>query len=128
MRTAMRKIALVLSLVLANGPLAHAAAPADWNAQEAHRQGSCGTLGPGSGLVGGKGWVVSMLPGKHEFRVRGGGSVYLTTARQSVVDFDAGRPYYIVVEGAPSGAVLEWKMLGRDWQPVPVSFLYPPTR
>ena len=128
MRIAMRNFALVLSLVLANGPLAQAASPADWNAQEAHRQGSCGSLGPGSGLVGGKGWVVSMLPGKHEFRVRGGGAVYLTTARQSVVDFDVGRPYYIVIEGAASGAVLEWKMLGRDWQPVPVTFLYPPTR
>jgi len=128
MRIAMRKFALVLSLALANGPLAQAASPVDWNAQEAHRQGSCGSLGPGSGLVGGKGWVVSMLPGKHEFRVRGGGAVYLTTARQSVVDFDVGRPYYIVIEGAASGAVLEWKMLGRDWQPVPATFLYPPTR
>ena len=128
MRIAMRKIALVLSLVLANGPLAQAASPVDWNAQEAHRQGSCGSLGPGTGLVGGKGWVVSMLPGKHEFRVRGGGAAYLTTARQSVVDFDVGRPYYIVIEGAAPAAVLEWKMLGRDWQPVPTTFLYPPAR
>lgn len=121
----MKKTALVLSLVLLHG-LAPAATSADWKAQDAHRQGSCGSLGPGTGLVGGKGWVVSMLPGKHEFRVRGGGSVYLTTARQSTVDFDVGRPYYIVVEGAAPGAVLEWKMLGRDWQPVATTFLYPP--
>lgn len=123
----MNKTALALLLVLANG-LALAAAPADWKAQEAHQQGSCGSLGPGTGLEDGKGWVVSMLPGKHEFRVRGGGSVYLTTARQTVVDFDVGRPYYIVIEGAPPSAVLEWKMLGRDWQPVARTFLYPPMR
>jgi len=124
---AMNKTALFLSLVLANAG-ALAAAPADWKAQDAHQQGSCGSLGPGTGLEGGKGWVVSMLPGKHEFRVRGGGSVFLTTARQTVVDFDVGRPYYIVIEGAPPGAVLEWKMLGREWQPIPRTFLYPPTR
>ena len=102
--------------------------PTDQEAQRAHAQGSCGSLGPGSGLKDGVGWVVSMLPGRHEFRMRGGGSVYLTTARQTVVDFDVGRPYYIVIEGAAPGAVLEWKMLGRDWQPVAKTFLYPPNR
>ena len=123
----MKKTALLVPLMLACA-LAHAASSADWKAQEDHQQGSCGSLGPGTGLVSGKGWVVSMLPGKHEFRVRGGGSVYLTTARQSVVDFDVGRPYYIVIEGASPNAVLEWKMLGRDWQPVAKTFLYPPTQ
>ena len=123
----MKKTALLLALVLSNS-FAQAASPVDWKAQEAHQQGSCGSLGPGTGLEGGRGWVVSMLPGKHEFRMRGGGSVYLTTARQTVVDFDVGRPYYIVIEGAAPGAVLEWKMLGRDWQPVAKTFLYPPTR
>lgn len=123
----MKKIAFLLSLGVASA-VAAAASAVDWKAQEAHQQGSCGSLGPGTGLEGGKGWVVSMLPGKHEFRVRGGGSVYLTTARQAAVDFDVGRPYYIVIEGAAPGAVLEWKMLGRDWQPVARTFLYPPTR
>jgi len=124
---AMKTTALLLPLLLAHA-FAQAASSADWKAQDAHQQGSCGSLGPGTGLQGGKGWVVSMLPGKHEFRVRGGGSISLTTARQTVVDFDVGRPYYIVIEGAAPGAVLEWKMLGRDWQPVPRTFLYPPTR
>jgi len=123
----MKKIAFALSFVLTN-TLVLAAAPADWKAQEAHQQGSCGSLGPGTGLEAGRGWVVSMLPGKHEFRVRGGGSVFLTTARQTVIDFDVGRPYYIVIEGAAPGAVLEWKMLGRDWQTVGRTFLYPPKR
>ena len=83
-------------------------------------------MGPGSGLSGNKGWVVSMLPGKHQFRVRGGaGKVYVTVARQSVVDFDAGRPYYIVVEGAGSSPALEWKIPGSDWGPVSKYFLYP---
>ena len=127
MRSAMRKFALVLSLVLANGPLAQAASPADWNAQEAHRQGSCGSLGPGTGLRDGKGWVVSMLPGRHEFRMRGGGTVYVTVAKKTVVDFDAGRPYYIVTENAPPGATLEWKVPGSDWGPVSKYFLYPPS-
>ena len=124
---AMNKTALLLSLLLASA-FGRAASSADWKAQEAHQQGICGSLGPGTGLEGGKGWVVSMLPGKHEFRMRGGGSVYVTTARQTVVDFDVGRPYYIVIEGAAPGAVLEWKMLGRDWQPVAKTFLYPPSR
>ena len=123
----MKTLVLLASLVLAHGSV-HAASTADWKAQEAHRQGSCGSLGPGTGLEDGKGWVVSMLPGKHEFRMRGGGSVHLTTARLTSVDFDVGRPYYIVVEGAVPGAVLEWRMLGRDWQPVARNFLYPPVR
>ena len=100
--------------------------PSDQEAQRAHAQGSCGKLGPGSGLKDGKGWIVSMLPGKHQFRVRGGGKVYLTVARQSVVDFDVGRPYYIVIEDAAPGAVLEWKIPGSDWGPVSKYFLYPP--
>jgi hypothetical protein len=45
-----------------------------------------------------------------------------------VVDFHVGRPYYIVIEGVPPGAMLELKMLGRDWQPVAKTFLYPPSR
>lgn len=112
----------------ASSAFALAPAPSDQEAQQAHAQGSCGRLGPGSGLKDGKGWVVSMVPGKHEFRVRGGGKVYLTVARQSVVDFDAGRPYYIVIEGAGPDAPLEWKIPGSDWGPVSKYFLYPPQK
>ena len=67
-----------------------------------------------------------MLPGRHEFRVRGGGNAYLTVARKQELDFDVGRPYYIVIEGAPSNAVLEWKGPGSNWSPVEKYFLYPP--
>jgi hypothetical protein len=115
---------------LAIGSAADAAPPvsADAEAQQAHAKGSCGTMGPGSGLRDNRGWVVSMLPGRHEFRVRGGGTVYLTTARtRSTLDFDAGRPYYIVIEGAKPGALLEWKIRDSDWGPVSKYFLYPPT-
>ncbi|HWI11136.1 MAG TPA: hypothetical protein VNU48_07390 [Burkholderiaceae bacterium] len=121
----MKSLVLALSLFAAN---AHALipVPSDQEAQRAHAQGSCGKLGPGSGLKDGKGWIVSMLPGKHQFRVRGGGKVYLTVARQSVVDFDVGRPYYIVIEDAAPGAVLEWKIPGSEWGPVSKYFLYPP--
>ena len=102
--------------------------PTDAEAQQAHAKGACGQLGPGSGLRDGKGWVVSMMPGKHEFRVRGGGQVYLTTARiKSALDFDIGRLYYISVEGARPDAVLEWRILGSEWGPVSKYFLYPPT-
>jgi hypothetical protein len=66
-----------------------------------------------------------MMPGKHEFRVRGGGQVFVTVARQSVVDFDVGRPYYIVIEGAGPAPVLEWKVPGSDWGTVSKYFLYP---
>ncbi len=103
--------------------------PSDVEAQQAHAQGTCGQLGPGTGLKDGKGWVVSMMPGKHEFRVRGGGEVYLTAARvKSTLDFDIGRLYPISIEGAPAGAVLEWRILGSDWAPVARTFLYPPTQ
>ena len=119
-------IALVLAAAMCvERAQAARAAPTDQEAQRAHAQGSCGTLGPGTGLKNGKGWVASMLPGRHEFRVRGG-HVYLTTARQTVGDFDAGRLYYIVVEGAAPDAVLEWKVPGSDWGRVSKYFLYPP--
>jgi len=102
--------------------------PTDAEAQQAHAKGACGQLGPGTGLRDGKGWVVSMMPGTHEFRVRGGGQVYLTTARvKSTLDFDIGRLYYISIEDAPADAVLEWRILGSDWGPVSKYFLYPPT-
>ena len=117
---------LLVSLLFATSAHALAPVPTDQEAQRAHARGSCGSLGPGSGLKDGKGWVVSMLPGRHEFRVRGGGSVYLTVARLGAMDFDAGRPYYIVVEGAKPNAVLEWKIPGSDWGPVSKYFLYPP--
>ena len=115
-----------LLLVFAANALALGPVPSDEEAQRAHARGSCGSLGPGSGLKDGKGWVVSMLPGRHEFRVRGGGSVYLTVARLGAMDFDAGRPYYIVIEGAKPDAVLEWKIPGSDWGAVSKYFLYPP--
>lgn len=96
------------------------------DAQTAHAQGTCGTLGPGTGLKDNKGWVVSMLPGQHEFRTRNGGSVYVTVAKSTVLDFDAGRPYFIVVEGASPSTVLEWKTPKSDWASIPKTFLYPP--
>jgi hypothetical protein len=115
-------------IVLASSAMARAPIPADVEAQQAHAKGACGQLGPGTGLRDGKGWVVSMMPGKHEFRVRGGGEVYLTAAKvRSTMDFDIGRLYYISVEGAATDAVLEWRILGSDWAPVSKYFLYPPT-
>ncbi|MDQ6680124.1 MAG: hypothetical protein M3Y67_04065 [Pseudomonadota bacterium] len=118
---------IALSLLLLNtGAFALVPVPSDAEAQRAHAVGSCGSLGPGSGLRDGKGWIVSMLPGKHELRMRGGGTVYLTVAKLKTMDFDAGRPYYIVIEGAPPNATLEWKIPGSDWGPVSKYFLYPP--
>jgi len=101
------------------------ALPSD-NAQKAHARGTCGSLGPGTGLLADKGWIVSMLPGPHALRVRGGGSAHLTAARMTHMDFDAGRPYYIVLEGTNPASVLEWKVPGKDWEPVAKTFLYPP--
>ncbi len=57
--------------------------------------------------------------------MRGGGTAYVTVARQTALDFDAGRPYYLVIEGAKAGSVLEWKIPGSDWAPVSKYFLYP---
>ena len=42
------------------------------------------------------------------------------------MDFDAGRPYYVVIEGAQAKSTLEWKVPGQGWSPVPAAFLYPP--
>ena len=101
--------------------------PTDAQAQQAHAQGACGKLGPGTGLgADGRGWVVSMLPGRHEFRMVRGGTVGVTVVKKTVMDFDAGRPYYIVVEGAPADGHLQWKVPGSDWGPVSKLFLYPP--
>lgn len=112
-----------------SGNLSVVAAPSDQQAQLAHARGSCGSLGPGTGLVGSsKGWIVSMVPGKHQFRVRGGtGNVYLTAARKTTIDFDAGRLYYLVIEGAGPAPVIEWKIPGSDWGIVSKYFLYPPS-
>src|SRR5438270_2083967 len=124
------KLARALSaalIVAASATCARSPVPTDVEAQQAHAKGACGQLGPGSGLREGKGWVVSMMPGKHEFRVRGGGQVYLTTAKvKSTLDFDVGRLYYISVEGAAPDAVLEWRIMGSEWGPVSKYFLYPP--
>ena len=118
-----------LAIAIAASASARTPAPSDVEAQRAHANGTCGQLAPGTGLKDGKGWVASMMPGKHEFRVRGGGEVYLTAARvKSTLDFDIGRLYTISVEHAPPGAVLEWRMLGNDWAPVAKTFLYPPTQ
>src|SRR5689334_19289488 len=79
-------------VAIACAAAARSPVPGDVEAQQAHAKGACGQLGPGTGLKDGKGWVVSMMPGKHEFRVRGGGAVYLTAARvESALDFDVGR-------------------------------------
>ena len=123
----MKKIGASMLLVSAQVfAFALAPAPTDQDAQRAHAQGSCGSMGPGTGLSGNKGWIVSMLPGKHELRVRGGsGRVFLTAAKQSILDFDAGRPYYVVVEGAGPAPVLEWKLPGSDWGVVSKYFMYP---
>ena len=114
---------------LSSQAFALASAPTDQEAQKAHAQGSCGSMGPGTGLSGNKGWIVSMMPGKHQFRVRGGaGQVYVTAARQSVVDFDVGRPYYLIVEGAGPDPVIEWKIPGSEWGVVSRYFLYPASK
>src|SRR5436190_5214595 len=119
---------LAALVLLSSAAPARPPVPSDAEAQQAHAKGACGQLGPGTGLRDGKGWVVSMMPGKHEFRVRGGGQVYLTTARvKSKLDFDIGRLYYISVEDAPADAILEWRILGSEWGPVSKYFLYPPT-
>lgn len=97
-------------------------------AQRAHASGACGSLGPGTGLRDGKGWIVSMVPGKHKLRMHGPGAVYLTVARLHSMDFDAGRPYYIVIENAAPDSELEWMVPGGTWATVSTAFLYPRQR
>jgi hypothetical protein len=67
-----------------------------------------------------------MIPGTHEFRVRGKGTVGVTVAMRTKQDFDVGRPYYIVYKPASPDDVLEWKVPFKgDWGPVSKLFLYP---
>lgn len=120
------RVALVAACLLVASCMAATSVSERDAAQRAHARGSCGSLGPGTGLVGGKGWIVSMMPGRHSLRVRGGGEAYLTVARLKELDFDAGRPYYVAMEGTAAGSRLEWKVPGRDWAPVADVFLYPP--
>ena len=118
--------ALLATLLLA---ATHAlAAPSDAEAQAAHASGRCGSLGPGTGLgPDGTGWIVSMLPGEHEFRVKGKGTVGVTVAMRTKQEFDVGRLYYIVFKPQSPDAVLEWKTpFGGGWGPVSKLFLYPP--
>jgi hypothetical protein len=117
--------ALLLALALCGA--AHAI-PSDEEAQAAHAAGRCGSLGPGTGLgPDGVGWIVSMMPGTHEFRVRGAGTVGVTVANRTVQSFDVGRPYYIKFKPAAPTDVLEWKVPFKgDWGPVSKLFLYPP--
>lgn len=79
----------------------------------------------GTGLVSGKGWVHSPIPGPHEFRVRGG-VVGVTILNQSTYSLDAGRLYYMKVT-APTDSVVEWKTPGHEWGPMPKGFQLPPT-
>lgn len=130
------RFALVLALLC--GVARAAPAPTDAEAQQAHARGQCGSLGPGTGLgADGRGWVISMIPGPHEFRVLGG-DVGVTVLHQSKVDLDAGRPTYIEASGpgvaetcgpaAKNGSVcqIQWRVPGAwDWGPVSRYFLYP---
>ncbi len=130
----MRALVLALLCGLANAT----PAPTDAEAQQAHARGQCGTLGPGTGLgADGRGWVVSMLPGPHEFRVVGG-SVGVTVLQQSTVDLDAGRPTFIAANGPGvaescgptarkgSTCLIQWRGPGFEWGPISRLFLYPP--
>jgi hypothetical protein len=119
------RVALLAGFLIASAAIA-APLPGQDASQRAHASGACGSLGPGTGLQAGKGWIVSMLPGKHEVRMRGTGTASLTVAKLAAMDFDVGRPYYIVVEGADANSTLEWKVPGSDWAAVPRTFLYPP--
>jgi len=93
-------------------------------AQKAHAAGSCGSLGLGAPAFARATAVVSMLPGNHEFRVRSG-TAHLTVARMTTLEFDVGRPNYIVLEGLRPGNVMGWKVPGKSWEPIAKDFLYP---
>lgn len=120
----MKAIATLLLLLFTANGFAAQPVPTDAQAQQAHAKGACGSLGPGTGLsVDGRGWIVSMIPGRHQFRMTDGGTVGVTVTGATQLDLDAGRPYYIVVKGDPSK--LEWKVPGSNWGPVSKLFEYP---
>jgi hypothetical protein len=95
--------------------------------QHEHASGVCGSMAPGTGLTWMdkhevRGWVASMMLGKHELRVRGTGAV-----EPQVVDFEPTSNRYVSLKltGVEKDSVLEWKIPGaRNWEKVPTAFLY----
>ena len=80
------------------------------NAQRAHAKGSCGSLGPGTGLRDtARAGSSRCCPASTSCACAAGGEAYLTVAKLKSMDFFPGQPVYITVEGAPAGATLEWK-------------------
>jgi hypothetical protein len=103
------------------------------DAQTAHKLGHCGSNmkpGPGlSSLEGGTvqaGWVASMIPGQHEFRVRGAGSVWVLEKGHNVATIETAHTVVIHATGLTPQSVIEWRPPGaRSFEPIPREFLYP---
>jgi hypothetical protein len=83
-----------------------------------HLAGRCQMVEPGTGITrpDGKGWITSLLPGKHVIK----------TGRMSmVIDFEPGRAYKITAPGGQVEWCPEFIPPGRDaCGPVPPAFLY----
>lgn len=115
------------------------------DAQWAHMQHTCGMrLAAGTGLADfgdvepgmKRGWIVSMIPGLHQFRVVGGGSIEFGPQRIEVgpvpprpeaadAYIASGGSVLVSLYDTTAQSVLEWKTPGATaWQKVDESFLY----
>ena len=121
----MRAAALALLLACTT---AHATPPVTQDEAVAfHTSGLCQMTEPGEGLKDGRGWVLSMFPGRHLIYARGGAVSTLDGKVAMFFDMDAGRPYQIKV--SPPDAPVYWCVpyvqKGRDrCGAVPTAFLY----
>jgi hypothetical protein len=117
----------VRAIVLALASSAAFAAPPVTSAEalQFHEKTLCGPSGkPGTGLrrADGHGWVISPLPGKHEFYAEGG------EVSPAVIDMTPSEAYKIRV--LPKGAKVQWcpveaRLAGRDrCGPVPDELLW----
>ena len=93
--------------------------------------GMCGTLGLGTGLVAGRGWLHQPIPGPVELRLIGSGTItrnpIIPPEKSVVIDMEAGRPYMVIIN-APASSRLIWKVPGHEWGLVPVGFQLPPAK
>lgn len=126
----MKTIALTLALLCGSALAMDRAALTEVDAFQSVTKGMCGTLGLGTGLVNGRGWVHQPIPGNVLLKLSGGGTITRHSTMPAVpeltLDMYAGKPYYIEVN-APAGSRLMWKVPGYAWGPVPIGFQLPPS-
>jgi len=131
----MKTAALLITACLASTAHAQSQSERLAAAERAIAAAVCGAWKPGAGLTTAgnvrRGWIHSVIPGRHELHVKGG-SVLIHNRVATGFDQRAGTSpgfiterYYPITVAAPAGAVLMWTRPDGVIEPVPTKFLYP---